>query len=1332
MVERIVPKTPALAERERKAIEDLQALFPDGNVAGLDGKDKSLGKRLSALYRSLGYESRADMIAALGFRQDPDNRGGRPVTVDPEALFAELQRRYEGKPKPTALGILMHDNPDLSGTMKTVQNKCNELYGHTITVELIERGLLDRKMPARVNRLDDDAILDALSALENKYASAPTRPATVAELKTIEPEYAEALESLTSRKCDELLGMSLARYLKAKGIIGTGATVADDAVAEVLDTLQEHYRGKPNDDKPKTIAALLKAHPEHADALKAGQKAQLVTKDILMERGILGLSQAALKARAKALKERCVRNARVSELARMYAGSGGAELVLPGERVDYLRPGVVGVDLKYRYELREVAVTALDANLVVGDVLKPFHNVSSGWYNRGQLELFKGEARVTHIERPAEDDFLTSKTYVDPTPLKEFEGAEVIGLETVAGRQLARIRYRFLSIISRETLLYALYRMGALDDAELYANDDSWRARLEQLPEEPFRGDTPHAGVAAASSGSDAQAASDEQVVGLEELLPLPEEQGNLSLAESASYDGGVIAGAGAVAEELGAEQPEPSEIPLAVHDEDMDGNGPELALDDEAGLSEGAPVSDGWTFERHQLAVGRRFSVEVPDQWVLTPDENGRPLARYEKGVDEESEYPQIICSAMAGDLDEETQATLRENVIPEARIQLSRKAIYGNDMANTLSRVVNDWVVEGKNCQVLVFEILMPSIFPGFTSVSYEYHVKPIAYDHEDFLRLTDSWGHLGEGRLKELAYAIAPTVELDGPVELRRPAELEQYCEEPADADAFCTLVGVISNMLNLSGSERTNANLWREIRRSNNDKSCLMVAGTMPRIQAEAYNASLDDEVAYYGRLVTALERQHELHVDGFGKMWKLVGEFGDVRVVDHVTMEDDEEAAKAVNSLGIISIPAAYQALHERWAALAPEAVQGVEESAEQNADEAARLQEEEAAQKAEAEAKRGAEEEAARKAEEEARRKADEEKAARLAEIEAARKAEAETKRRMQDARVELNGAKGQLDSLAREKEKLEAQIQEFDHQISDMRATARDLKRTETDLDAARKELDGLGFFAFGKKGELRKRIQQLEQSQKELSEKLPSDADESIKRIARQRDDVASELGEVEKRLAECRKRIDASASILVQPLVEKLAGASKGDVLEFGSYPQSSDRAGGEPVKWQVLEKMGDRLLLMSTLVLDYHVFNESKAAGNDYQTSDLRKWMIDALKTRMFGVDEQLLLDGDPFIMGLKDFTHYFTSKVSRMCSQTEYAKGRGRSKGGRAFYWLSTAGDWGEGLVYYVNPHGDILGSGKTIYSQGMSFGAIGLDVNYDSGVRPAIWVKTKA
>ena len=155
----------------------------------------------------------------------------------------------------------------------------------------------------------------------------------------------------------------------------------------------------------------------------------------------------------------------------------------------------------------------------------------------------------------------------------------------------------------------------------------------------------------------------------------------------------------------------------------------------------------------------------------------------------------------------------------------------------------------------------------------------------------------------------------------------------------------------------------------------------------------------------------------------------------------------------------------------------------------------------------------------------------------RLAEIEAARKAEAEAKQRMQDARIELNNAKGQLDSLTCEREQLEAQMGEFNQQIRELDMTARELKSVEDDLVSTRKELDGLGFFSFGKKGELRKKIQQLEQSQKELSGKLPDDVDEFIKRLERQRDEAAHALAEVTRKAAECQERVDAAATIVAE---------------------------------------------------------------------------------------------------------------------------------------------------------------------------------------------------
>ncbi len=329
------------------------------------------------------------------------------------------------------------------------------------------------------------------------------------------------------------------------------------------------------------------------------------------------------------------------------------------------------------------------------------------------------------------------------------------------------------------------------------------------------------------------------------------------------------------------------------------------------------------WTFDRHQLVQARRFCIEVPDQWEPGGDDSGRVLGSYVQGVEDDSEYPQILCNSMIGDLDEEAQKLWRETGIPEVHLQMQRKAIYSNDMTNKIMRSVNDWVVPGKNCKVLVLEHRNPSLFPDMFPDSYEYHVKPLAYDHEDFMRLADPYEHLGDGELKALAFAVAATVELDAPVELRRPAELERYCEGPADADAFCETVTVIANMLNMSGSDRMTANLYQAVRRADNDMQVLLMGDTMPLIQAEAFNESLHDEVHYFGRIVQALEKQAELGTDGFERMWKLAGEFGEGRVVDHVTMSDNKEDESKINALGVIKIPEEYAALHDRWEALKP-------------------------------------------------------------------------------------------------------------------------------------------------------------------------------------------------------------------------------------------------------------------------------------------------------------------------------------------------------------------------------------------------------------------------
>ena len=345
-----------------------------------------------------------------------------------------------------------------------------------------------------------------------------------------------------------------------------------------------------------------------------------------------------------------------------------------------------------------------------------------------------------------------------------------------------------------------------------------------------------------------------------------------------------------------------------------------DYALRESDGTS--SELSSGrWTFNDHKIANCRRFTIEIPNQWKPTGDPDYRDIAKLIG--DEGDESPQILCNAVVGDLNNELVESFRNSAIPEMRIQLARDVIYSNDVASSLTRAINDWVVEGKNCQVVVFELFQPSLFPGLTNDSYEYWVKPIAYDHEDSLRLADSWGHLQKGELKELALSLAKTIELDMPIELRQISELERFCKEPVDPTRFNESVACVSNMINLANNKRIDAELYKFVRCNDNDKSVLTANNNLYRISAEAFNTGLNDEVAYFERFVDALEHQSAFGAAGFDEMWKQVGQFADKRITDHVNMEDDKEAEREVNSLGIITIPESFFPLRERYDALKP-------------------------------------------------------------------------------------------------------------------------------------------------------------------------------------------------------------------------------------------------------------------------------------------------------------------------------------------------------------------------------------------------------------------------
>lgn len=765
------------------------------------------------------------------------------------------------------------------------------------------------------------------------------------------------------------------------------------------------------------------------------------------------------------------------------------------------------------------------------------------------------------------------------------------------------------------------------------------------------------------------------------------------------------------------------------------------------------------WTFDRHQRVQARRFSMEVPDQWAPGNDDSGRVLGQYESGIEDDSEYPQILCSSMAGDLDEETVETMRDACIPEFQVQMRRESLYNNDLANNnMTRVVNDWVVEAKNCQVVVFEARMVSLFPGMFPDSYEYHVNPIACDHGDFLRLTDSSGHLAEGELKALALAVAATVELDAPVELRRPAELERYCEGRADADAFCETVTVVAQMLNMSGSKRMIANLYRAVRQADNNMQVLAAGDTMPLIQAESFNECLYDEIHYFGLFVQALEKQAELGTDDFDRMWKLVGEFGDGRIVDHMVMSDDKENEAKVNALGVIKIPEGYAALRERWEALrpgpdgkprrpvAPAAAAAVaaepamsktaqRRAKRNNRKEAAtkRKADEKAAAKRKAEEAQRRADEARRKANARDKRKAEEAKCKTDVGKDAQREAEATCNAEIEAARERLIRCENDMDELESRLSAILEEIDDIASRIEDVRASAPEtvLEKARRELQTAQTELSSLGFFAFGKKRELKDAIAALKKTIGELENQTPSHYEDKIAELEKKREGADARSAETLKQMDSYEEEMDALLAIVLKPLLEKLEKLSIGDTIEFGVYPQSSAVAESEPIKWSVLDKREGKLLLLSDYVLDWMPFNKSGDHWNYYKSSYLSKWLSEGFEDAAFNDDERWMLVDSPFIMSVKELTSYLTTDAMRICGATEYARCKDKYRNNPTFYWLSDAStDGRSNKVYNVNPHGMILGDGRNVYCDGMSFGAIGIDVDQSIGVRPAIWVRT--
>lgn len=199
--------------------------------------------------------------------------------------------------------------------------------------------------------------------------------------------------------------------------------------------------------------------------------------------------------------------------------------------------------------------------------------------------------------------------------------------------------------------------------------------------------------------------------------------------------------------------------------------------------------------------------------------------------------------------------------------------------------------------------------------------------------------------------------------------------------------------------------------------------------------------------------------------------------------------------------------------------------------------------------------------------------------------------------------------------------------------------------------------------------------------------------------------------------------------------------------GDIYTFGTYPQDNDTSNGkQPIKWLVLAKEDNKILLISEKGLDCQKY---KYSYNNYcfaatwETCSLHEWLNSTFLNAAFSTTEQKKIlstsvsaDKNPqyttnpgkvttdkvFLLSINEANQYFDNDEARKCVPTTYAKANGAyaysgyTKGGAATcqWWLRSPG-----VDQYAAAYVD--SDGSVNYCGGL------VNIDYYC-VRPALWI----
>ena len=204
--------------------------------------------------------------------------------------------------------------------------------------------------------------------------------------------------------------------------------------------------------------------------------------------------------------------------------------------------------------------------------------------------------------------------------------------------------------------------------------------------------------------------------------------------------------------------------------------------------------------------------------------------------------------------------------------------------------------------------------------------------------------------------------------------------------------------------------------------------------------------------------------------------------------------------------------------------------------------------------------------------------------------------------------------------------------------------------------------------------------------------------------------------------------------------------ISEAEIGSSVFFGSYEQDNDTSNGkEDIEWIVLEKEGNKALVISKYALDSKQYHTSMC-DITWETCSLRKWLngpfLDAFsaEARNSIIDTTVTADKNPsystspgndttdkvFLLSIAEVNKYFPSDEARKCTPTDHTKAQGVWKSSRystdgrttCWWWLRSPGSLSDHAVL-VRVHGSIQIDGRGVF-------------NILGGVRPALWIGLSA